>query len=39
VLHPFSVMLLAVGLLLVLLTLRPVISRTLDWRARLPAEG
>ena len=36
--RPISAILLAVGLLLVILALRPLISRTLDWRARLVAE-
>jgi putative tricarboxylic transport membrane protein len=36
--RPISAALLAVGLLLVVLALRPVISRTLDWRARLATE-
>jgi TctA family transporter len=33
--RPISAALLAVGLLLVILALRPLVSRTLDWRARL----
>jgi putative tricarboxylic transport membrane protein len=37
--RPISLTLLAVGALLVVLALRPVISRTLDWRSRLPLEG
>jgi len=37
--RPISVTLLAVGASLVLLALRPLISRTLDWRSRLPAES
>ena len=37
--RPISVTLLAVGAILVALALRPVISRTLDWRSRLPAES
>jgi putative tricarboxylic transport membrane protein len=36
--RPISVALLAVGALLVLLALRPLITRTIDWRSRLPAE-
>jgi putative tricarboxylic transport membrane protein len=36
--RPISATLLAVGLLLVVLALRPLVSRTLDWRARLAAE-
>jgi putative tricarboxylic transport membrane protein len=36
--RPISVTLLAVGVLLVVLALRPLISRTLDWRSRLAAE-
>ena len=36
--RPISATLLAVGVLLVVLALRPLISRTLDWRARLAAE-
>jgi putative tricarboxylic transport membrane protein len=34
--RPISLILLAVGAGLVLLALRPLLSRTLDWRARLP---
>jgi putative tricarboxylic transport membrane protein len=37
--RPISATLLAVGAVLVLLALRPLFSRTLDWRARLPVEG
>ena len=37
--RPISVTLLAVGVILVVLALRPLISRTLDWRSRLPAES
>jgi putative tricarboxylic transport membrane protein len=37
--RPISVTLLAVGAVLVFLALRPLISRTLDWRSRLPAES
>jgi putative tricarboxylic transport membrane protein len=33
--RPISVILLAVGLALVVLALRPLLSRTLDWRSRL----
>jgi putative tricarboxylic transport membrane protein len=36
--RPISATLLAVGAVLVLLALRPLITRTLDWRSRLPAE-
>ena len=36
--RPISATLLAVGVMLVVLALRPLISRTLDWRARLAAE-
>src|SRR5216684_5602380 len=36
--RPISATLLAVGAVLVLLALRPLISRTLDWRSRLPSE-
>ena len=36
--RPISLTLLAVGTVLVALALRPLVSRTLDWRARLPAE-
>ena len=37
--RPISGTLLAGGAVLVALSLRPLISRTLDWRARLPVEG
>ena len=37
--RPISLTLLCAGAVLVLLALRPLISRTLDWRSRLPAEG
>ncbi len=37
--RPISVTPLAVRAILVLLALRPLISRTLDWRSRLPAES
>jgi hypothetical protein len=37
--RPISVTLLAVGAVLVVLALRPLVSRTLDWRSRLPAES
>jgi hypothetical protein len=37
--RPISLGLLLVGALLVVLALRPLISRTLDWRARLPVES
>jgi putative tricarboxylic transport membrane protein len=37
--RPISVTLLAVGVLLVILALRPLISRTMDWRSRLPAQS
>ena len=37
--RPISVTLLAVGVLLVILALRPLISRTMDWRSRLPTES
>ncbi len=37
--RPISVTLLAVGVILVALALRPLVSRTLDWRSRLPAES
>jgi putative tricarboxylic transport membrane protein len=37
--RPISLTLLLVGAVLVALALRPVISRGLDWRARLPAES
>jgi len=33
--HPISATLLGVGAVLVLLALRPLVSKTLDWRARL----
>jgi putative tricarboxylic transport membrane protein len=33
--RPISVILLAIGLVLVILALRPLVSRTLDWRSRL----
>src|SRR5260370_21986167 len=36
--RPISLTLLAVGVILVALALRPLVSRTLDWRSRLPAE-
>ena len=36
--RPISVTLLAVGLVLVILALRPLLSRTLDWRARIPVD-
>ena len=36
--RPISVTLLAVGAVLVVLALRPFITRSLDWRSRLPAE-
>jgi putative tricarboxylic transport membrane protein len=36
--RPISMALLAIGLVLVILALRPLISRTLDWRARLPVD-
>jgi putative tricarboxylic transport membrane protein len=36
--RPISVVLLAAGLLLVILALRPLISRTLDWRSRLAVD-
>ena len=36
--RPISVTLLAVGAVLVLLALRPFITRSIDWRSRLPAE-
>jgi TctA family transporter len=36
--RPISVVLLAVGFILVALALRPLLSRTMDWRARLPAD-
>jgi putative tricarboxylic transport membrane protein len=37
--RPISASLLAVGAVLVALALRPLLARTLDWRARLPVEG
>jgi len=37
--RPISGTLLAGGAVLVLLSLRPLVSRALDWRARLPVEG
>ncbi|MBF8287039.1 MAG: transporter [Candidatus Rokubacteria bacterium] len=37
--RPISATLLAGGAVLVALSLRPLISRTLDWRARLPVES
>jgi putative tricarboxylic transport membrane protein len=37
--RPISVTLLAVGAVLVALALRPLVSRTMDWRSRLPAES
>ncbi len=36
--RPISATLLAAGAVLLALALRPLVSRTLDWRARLPAE-
>jgi putative tricarboxylic transport membrane protein len=36
--RPISVVLLATGFVLVVLALRPLISRTLDWRSRLAAD-
>jgi putative tricarboxylic transport membrane protein len=36
--RPISVTLLAVGALLVILALRPFVTRSLDWRSRLQAE-
>jgi len=36
--RPISVTLLVVGAVLVILALRPFITRSLDWRSRLPAE-
>ncbi|HEU4366861.1 MAG TPA: tripartite tricarboxylate transporter permease [Methylomirabilota bacterium] len=36
--RPIAVVLLAIGAVLVALALRPVVSRTLDWRGRLSAE-
>ncbi len=37
--RPISLVLLGVGVVLVVLALRPLITRTLDWRSRLPAES
>jgi putative tricarboxylic transport membrane protein len=37
--RPISLGLLLIGAVLVVLALRPLISRTLDWRARLPVES
>jgi putative tricarboxylic transport membrane protein len=37
--RPISVTLLAAGAVLLALALRPLVSRTLDWRSRLPAEA
>jgi len=37
--RPISAVLLAAGAVLVGLALRPLLSRTLDWRARLVAES
>jgi putative tricarboxylic transport membrane protein len=37
--RPISLALLGVGAVLVVLALRPLVSRTLDWRSRLPAES
>ena len=37
--RPISATLLAAGAVLLALALRPLISRTLDWRARLPAQA
>jgi putative tricarboxylic transport membrane protein len=37
--RPISATLLAVGVLLVALSLRPLITRTMDWRARLALAG
>jgi putative tricarboxylic transport membrane protein len=37
--RPISAALLAVGAILVILALRPLITRTLDWRSRLPEEA
>jgi putative tricarboxylic transport membrane protein len=37
--RPISLLLLGVGVVLVILALRPLITRTLDWRSRLPAES
>jgi putative tricarboxylic transport membrane protein len=36
--RPISVTLLAIGLVLVVLALRPLISRTMDWRSRLTVD-
>jgi putative tricarboxylic transport membrane protein len=36
--RPISVVLLALGLALVVLALRPLLSRTLDWRSRLAVD-
>jgi putative tricarboxylic transport membrane protein len=36
--RPISVTLLAVGLVLVILALRPLLSRTMDWRSRIPVD-
>jgi putative tricarboxylic transport membrane protein len=36
--RPISLVLLAIGLVLVVLALRPLISRTLDWRSRLAVD-
>jgi putative tricarboxylic transport membrane protein len=36
--RPISVILLAIGLVLVVLALRPLVSRTLDWRSRLAVD-
>jgi putative tricarboxylic transport membrane protein len=36
--RPISVILLAIGLILVVLALRPLLSRTLDWRSRLAVD-
>jgi len=33
--HPISATLLAVGLILITLGLKPLVARSLDWRARL----
>ena len=38
VMRPISVTLLVIGLILVILALRPLISRSLDWRSRLAAD-
>jgi putative tricarboxylic transport membrane protein len=37
--RPISLALLAAGAVLVGLALRPLVSRTLDWRARIPVES